>query len=936
MTTATRLARIVWWSITAVTLTLLIGYASLPAVVRYLLTEALETRGLSDVNVIIDRPGWKSWHVPLLSFTYSDTPFPLDVKLEQSEVRYSFTWLREGLVDEVSIGPSHITWKTATPDAKDQPKGNPDIREHPQEEKTEKPMFGFPGFFFPVSTLTIQDLRVDHSQNFNSANHTIVQGTIQNRGGSLSGLLRFRNENIPSYVAQFDMNQTGTISAVVGQDQTTEHPALTLTTHILPPTVGNLLHEGGIQIDLESLVTLAATLVPLPHEFHHLTGTITADWKGTLPLPQTDSTSLFVEGNFSLAWHLPAFSPQIKNLHTLSNGTFTWKDNVLSLLLAPATKGTLDWPSDPAPFSFFTQHPDRHLPRSWQWHISQPMGLDISFAREYPALEIKSGQIILAMSNRLEDLTVTLDLASLEWDTQSGLSGNGSIYTAGHWGALNQKTFRFDDLTWKVKGDLAYTPDTLQVRVLSGTRLASKRIHASPLDISNVEGLVKETISWQTELPSLNWNIQPFQWDFRFHTLSLKNLAPWNINNLSLQISTLRKDGPEWKIEGRAHIKEFGLSLQEYALPKINAIFDFSGTPQGITTHYALRGLPAIFNLKGKLQVFPGMKGGHGTLVLSPLTFQPGQSTLRSMVRPWPWPFFDMTSGTVSSSLELTWSQEKSRSTFPVHLERLQGFFRLDDVGGFLKTTIFKGLDGHLALLGDQDSIRVSPSPVRLEHLQAAIPFTNSSAILSGSLSFHDRPPSLTVQQGATHLLGGRVTAAPVTVDTAQTSHEFLLTVEDLRLKHILELEQQDSIGGTGLLNGSLPVTVALPAIEIQNGRLKARPPGGTLHFDLSRTDEHSWVKSQPNMDILIKSLKNFHYHTLDIGLAYEKNGILRLDTRLEGHNPDFKSGRPIHFNLKIEENIPALLKSLELVQGLEDSIQQMITRPKVRRPSEP
>jgi hypothetical protein len=49
----------------------------------------------------------------------------------------------------------------------------------------------------------------------------------------------------------------------------------------------------------------------------------------------------------------------------------------------------------------------------------------------------------------------------------------------------------------------------------------------------------------------------------------------------------------------------------------------------------------------------------------------------------------------------------------------------------------------------------------------------------------------------------------------------------------------------------------------------------------------------------------------------------------IEGKNPDFRKGIPIHFNLNIEENIPALMKSLSLVQGLEESIQKMMTEKK-------
>jgi len=250
---------------------------------------------------------------------------------------------------------------------------------------------------------------------------------------------------------------------------------------------------------------------------------------------------------------------------------------------------------------------------------------------------------------------------------------------------------------------------------------------------------------------------------------------------------------------------------------------------------------------------------------------------------------------------------------------------RLDNVGGYSKHILFDGLEGQLAFLGDQEALALARSPFRLQRVQAAIPFTDSSTIVSGSMSLLSGQTNLMIQQGTTHLLGGRVTASPLTLDSDQPSQQIMLTVDGLDLSQILALEQQDSVKGTGSLSGSLPLQINLPEVEVRKGRLKAHPPGGTLKIDLSQSEAHSWLQSQPNLDLVVQSLQNFQYHTLDIGLDYQKSGILLLDTRLEGKNPEHQRGRPIHFNLKIEENIPALLQSLSLVQGIEESIQQRI-----------
>jgi hypothetical protein len=81
-------------------------------------------------------------------------------------------------------------------------------------------------------------------------------------------------------------------------------------------------------------------------------------------------------------------------------------------------------------------------------------------------------------------------------------------------------------------------------------------------------------------------------------------------------------------------------------------------------------------------------------------------------------------------------------------------------------------------------------------------------------------------------------------------------------------------------------------------------------------------------MQIVLQALSNFHYNVLQVGAEYGANGMLQLQARLEGKNPDQKKSPPIHFNLTVQENVPALLKSLRLVNDLEDSIRRKFSKP--------
>ena len=63
------------------------------------------------------------------------------------------------------------------------------------------------------------------------------------------------------------------------------------------------------------------------------------------------------------------------------------------------------------------------------------------------------------------------------------------------------------------------------------------------------------------------------------------------------------------------------------------------------------------------------------------------------------------------------------------------------------------------------------------------------------------------------------------------------------------------------------------------------------------------------------------------MSVQYQEDGNLWLNTRLEGRNPGWQNGRPVHFNLNVEENIPALLKTLDTVTRVEDAFTEQLDK---------
>ena len=82
--------------------------------------------------------------------------------------------------------------------------------------------------------------------------------------------------------------------------------------------------------------------------------------------------------------------------------------------------------------------------------------------------------------------------------------------------------------------------------------------------------------------------------------------------------------------------------------------------------------------------------------------------------------------------------------------------------------------------------------------------------------------------------------------------------------------------------------------------------------------------------------LEDFHYDLLGSSLDYDQSGTLRLGMRLQGRNPAIEQGRPIHFNINLEEDIPTLLASLQLTDKVNEIIKQRVQQRMLERQTAP
>ncbi|MXX11269.1 MAG: hypothetical protein F4Z68_07780 [Nitrospira sp. SB0667_bin_9] len=109
---------------------------------------------------------------------------------------------------------------------------------------------------------------------------------------------------------------------------------------------------------------------------------------------------------------------------------------------------------------------------------------------------------------------------------------------------------------------------------------------------------------------------------------------------------------------------------------------------------------------------------------------------------------------------------------------------------------------------------------------------------------------------------------------------------------------------------------------------MAVRPPGGVIRFAPLDETRQMLVRAKPEMELVLRALENFRYDVLRALVSYQEDGTLLLETRLEGKNPDMKEAPPVHFNLNVQENVPALLQSVQVVKDIENQLEKAFGQP--------
>ena len=320
--------------------------------------------------------------------------------------------------------------------------------------------------------------------------------------------------------------------------------------------------------------------------------------------------------------------------------------------------------------------------------------------------------------------------------------------------------------------------------------------------------------------------------------------------------------------------------------------------------------------LQADLEYRPGSAGG-GTATLKtigPLVMT-ASSNLLLLLPPARNSPVILKSGAVGLDLRLRWSKQGNTD--------LRGSLSLDNGEAMLGNAPLTGiaLRQHLRFLPVLESTEPGTveigrlgGPVALEHLRLDTAVRRAD---SGPL------PSLVLARAGGELFGGRISAEHCVFDLNRPLHSCRLQIADVDLAKIVALQNTKGLEATGAVAGQLPVQLGREGISIDEGELHSidrggiiryQPPGGTL-------------AGSGLTAYALKALEEFRYEQFSARIRYQPEGTLIAQLRLVGRSPRLETDRPVHLNIRAEQNLLSLLQSIRYSQGIPSELEQDMRR---------
>jgi hypothetical protein len=186
------------------------------------------------------------------------------------------------------------------------------------------------------------------------------------------------------------------------------------------------------------------------------------------------------------------------------------------------------------------------------------------------------------------------------------------------------------------------------------------------------------------------------------------------------------------------------------------------------------------------------------------------------------------------------------------------------------------------------------------------------------------RDGAIEVEQAEWSFAGGKLRSAG-RFDPFAAQQQIAMTVAGVDLAALLALVNLDGLGGSGRLEGRLPLSLGPDSLRIEGAELRASDEGGVIRYRPSGRAGEALGSAGAALDDFLLALREFHYERLVLRVNGDPHREVAVGVSLAGANPEHRDGQPYSFNLNLEGRLGDLVRKESAAYRIPTEIQKRL-----------
>ncbi len=908
-------------------------YLVLPLAASYLLANELRRQGYQHVIVQLGYPGWRSMRIPVVSFQRDLGHESLLVSLTDAELHYWPLQLARGHVDQVVLPYVAVQiLNTAALRA-----GDGTGAEAAQDDGSPWALLTASDLLRRLPILPVDELRLDRVTLFRERatgplRKVTISGVVVQQEGELGGHLTFQGQETASYGLTVAGHSASTWSATLASQRPQAPPIVSWQSH----AQGNgsqIRMEGRLEVNVRELAPFIALLVPIGPELGRVTGQVAMNWTGTVAsdvslLSMWEDPRTQFAGQIHAAITLPALHGVAKDISVAGDGLFAADATQVRWTIHPGVLLTATVNVQPTGIPELVR---TLLPRGDQpvWVEQRAPVHGWLYWGETPFRMTAEGPLQVTYGRTNGPLVAEFEAVSAEANGWNLVAAEGRFRVEGELSEAMTRQLFAREAMGGFHGTLTLAKNRVTASLAPSSLVTLKSIEQGPLSIPRATLQLSEELPVQCDAETGRCTAGPASIAVRVPAAHVMG-RDLRMTQATLALQQVETAGSAWNL--LTTLQAAGVTVDLPAsrpVPtewKVKIAANQAGLKADVRVDAAAHGGVVTARVEQPFGAAPGSLHAQ----VGPVSFDAGHR-LGTLVTALP-VSADLTGGTLSLTADAVWTMGVGAEGQPIKLTSAMAILEADKLVGRYQDYLFSGLrvTAPFKMENGEAIVMTQPASLTVTSVQTGVEITNLAVALQAFWKWGQGWPVVDIRDVQGDLFGGEATSPGLRLDWSKPPHQITFSLRKLDLAKILSVEQQKGLQGSGILNGTLPITITPAGVRVEGGTLEAQAPGGVIRYGALPESPKLITEADSHLHLVSQALNNFHYTVLRVGVDYAETGALDLSVRLEGRNPDMKKSPPIHFNLAVQEHVPTLLRSLRLAQDIEDAVQKKYKKPGV------